>query len=146
MSVNEFLDTNILVYAFDLSAGSKREISISLIERLSLERAGCASVQVLQEFYVTMTRKLSMPPDDAARQIERFGYWNIHRPGVDDVLAACKAHREQSVSFWDAMVVRSAAQLGCRILWSEDLSDGRQLKGVTIRNPFAGPPEPLDSK
>jgi len=58
----------------------------------------------------------------------------------------CKAHREQSVSFWDAMVVRSAAQLGCRILWSEDLSDGRQLKGVTIRNPFAGPPEPLDSK
>ena len=93
-----------------------------------------------------MTKNLSMPPDAAARQIQRFGYWSIHRPGVDDVLAACQAHREQSVSFWDAMVVRSAAQLGCQILWSEDLRDSRQMGGVTIRNPFARQAEPLDSK
>jgi predicted nucleic acid-binding protein len=136
MSVKEFLDTNILVYAFDLSAGSKREIAISLIERLSQERTGCASVQVLQEFYVTVTKKLSMLPDDAARQIERLGYWSIHRPGVADVLAACKAHREHSVSFWDAMVVESASRLGCRILWSEDLSNGGEWGKVTVRNPF----------
>ena len=137
MSVKEFVDTNVLVYAFDLSAGSKREIAISLIERLAVERTGCLSVQVLQEFYVTMTKKLSMPPDDAARQVERFGYWNIHRPGVADVLAACRTHREHPVSFWDAMVVESANRLGCRVLWSEDLSDGRQWANVTVCNPFA---------
>ena len=137
MNANEFVDTNILVYAFDLSAGPKREIALGLIERLARERTGCASVQVLQEFYVTVTKKLSMPPDEAARQIERLGYWNIHRPGVADVLAACRTHREHPVSFRDAMVVESANRLGCRVLWSEDLSDGRQWGNATVRNPFA---------
>lgn len=137
MNAKEFLDTNILVYAFDLSAGPKRDIAIGLIERLARERTGCLSVQVLQEFYVTMTKKLSMPPEDAARQIERLGHWNIHRPGVADVLAACKTHREYPVSFWDAMVVQSASRLGCRILWSEDLSDGGKWHAVTVLNPFA---------
>jgi predicted nucleic acid-binding protein len=144
MNAKEFVDTNILVYSFDLSAGPKREIAFGLIERLARERTGCLSVQVLQEFYVTMTKKLSMPPDDAARQIERFGYWTIHRPGVSDVLAACKTHREHHVSFWDAMVVESASRLGCRILWSEDLSDGGKWQAVTVLNPFARTTVALD--
>lgn len=136
MAGREFLDTNILIYAFDLTAGDKRDIAATLLERLWSQRAGCISLQVLQEFYVTTTKKLAMSPKDAAAQIEHLGKWTVHRPGLHDILQAIDLHRTKKISFWDAMIVRSAISLDCSILWSEDLSDGQRLSGVTIRNPF----------
>ena len=136
MAGREFVDTNILIYAFDLTAGEKRDTAAALLARLWSERGGCISLQVLQEFYVTTTKKLAMPSKDAAAQIERLGKWTIHRPGLDDVLQAIELHRSRKISFWDAMIVRSAMSLDCSILWSEDLSHGQRLSGVTIRNPF----------
>lgn len=136
MSGREFVDTHVLVYAFDRSAGRKRAAAIELLERLWLERTGCLSLQVLQEFYVTTTRKLSMPRSEAQAQVERLGKWRVHRPSLEDVLEAIQVHRRLHISFWDALILRSASQLGCSLLWSEGLKDGLKLDAVVVRNPF----------
>ena len=136
MSGKEFVDTNILIYAFDRTAGQKRETAAALVERLWSERAGCVSLQVLQEFYVTATKKLRMPPGEALAQVERLGKWTVHRPAVNDLLQAIQWHRAKRISFWDAMILRSAIGSACALVWSEDLSDGQRWEGVVVRNPF----------
>jgi len=136
MNGREFVDTNVLVYALDRTAGQKRELAKALVERLWTERNGCISLQILQEFYVTATRKLGMPATEAARQVERLGKWTVHRPSLEDVLAAIELHRRKQVAFWDALVLRSAVRLGCSILWTEDLSQGQRWDSLVVRNPF----------
>jgi predicted nucleic acid-binding protein len=136
MSGKEFVDTNILIYAFDLTAGEKRQKAAALVERLWSEHTGCVSLQVLQEFYVTATRKLRMPSGDALAQVERLGHWTIHRPALNDVLQAIQLHRAKKISFWDAMIVHSAMHSGCALVWSEDLSDGQRWESLVVRNPF----------
>jgi predicted nucleic acid-binding protein len=136
MNGKEFVDTNILIYAFDRTAGKKWETAAALVERLWLERAGCVSLQVLQEFYVTATKKLRMPAGEALAQVERFGKWTVHRLAVNDVLQAIQLHRAKKISFWDAMILRSAIGSACGLLWSEDLSDGQRWEGLLVRNPF----------
>jgi predicted nucleic acid-binding protein len=138
MSDKEFVDTNIFIYAFDRTAGRKRTIAVALLERLWSTRAGCVSLQILQEFYVTATSKLRMPAGDAALQVDRLGKWIVHRPSFDDVTSAISLHRGKSVTFWDALVLQSAMKLGCSMLWSEDLSDGQKWGDLVVRNPFAG--------
>ena len=145
----EFVDTNVLVYAFDASAGVKRTAARSLIERLWQTGTGCLSVQVLQEFFVTVTRRVARPlsPDEAADRIREFAAWRVYAPTVDDVLAAIDLHKQARLGFWDAMVVQAAAESGCGTIWSEDLSDGQTIRGVRVRNPFAaqGPSTPPPS-
>jgi len=136
MNGREFVDTNVLIYAFDRTAGKKRETAATLLARLWSDRIGHLSLQVLQEFYVTATKKLKMAPAEAYAQIDRFGKWTVHRPEVGDVLVAIQLHREKKISFWDAMILRSAMSSGCDLLWSEDLSDGQRWDGVIVRNPF----------
>jgi len=111
---------------------------VALLERLWSTRAGCVSLQILQEFYVTATSKLRMPAGDAALQVDRLGKWIVHRPSFDDVTSAINLHRGKSVTFWDALVLQSAMKLGCSLLWSEDLSDGQKWGDLVVRNPFAG--------
>jgi len=135
----EFVDTNILIYAFDATAGDKRRIAVELITRLWFERRGCISLQVLQEFYVAATRKLILAPEQAVLQVTRLGRWRVHRPSVEDVLAAIELHRGHSVSFWDGLILRSAQASQCSILWSEDLSSGQRWGNLEVRNPFQGP-------
>jgi predicted nucleic acid-binding protein len=137
----EFVDANVLVYAFDASAGAKRAAAGRLLERLWEAGTGCLSVQVLQEFFVTVTRKVAQPLtiDEAAERIREFAAWNVFAPGADDVLAAISLQKQARLSFWDAMVVEAAAESGCQVLWTEDLSDGQLLRGVRIRNPFGNP-------
>jgi predicted nucleic acid-binding protein len=136
MNGKEFVDTNILIYAFDRTAGAKRDKAEALLTRLWSERAGCLSLQVLQEFYVTAARKLSMPPGEALTQVERFGKWTVHRPRFEDILLAIQLHRAKKVSFWDAMILRSAMASGCHLLWTEDLAGGQVWDGLVVRNPF----------
>jgi predicted nucleic acid-binding protein len=133
---DEFVDTNILIYAFDATAGDKRRIAVELISRLWLERRGCISLQVLQEFYVTATKKLTMEPAQAQLQVSRLGRWRVHRPGVEDVLGAIELHRRHSVTFWDGLILRSAQASQCSILWSEDMSSGQRWGTLEVRNPF----------
>lgn len=136
MSV-EFVDTNIFVYAHEGGAGPKHDKAVALIARLFDEQAGAVSIQVLTEFYVTATKKLGMKSEEAEEAIADLGAWTIHRPSHGDVLRACKIHRRHKVSWWDALIINSAVELGCDVLWSEDLSAGHRYGSMTVRNPFA---------
>jgi predicted nucleic acid-binding protein len=137
--VFEFVDANILVYAFDSSAGSKRLTAEGLLKRLWTTGTGCLSVQVLQEFVVTVTRKVAKPMsiDDAAERVREFAAWKVFAPTVQDVLVAIAIQKAERLSFWDAMVVHAAGEAGCEVMWTEDLNDGQVIRGVTVRNPFA---------
>jgi predicted nucleic acid-binding protein len=114
-------------------------VAVELIRRVWLDRGGCISLQVLQEFYVATTRKRILAPDDAALQAGRLGRSRVHRPSVDDVMMAIELHRKHSVSFWDGLIVRSAQASQCQVLWSEDLSNGQKWGSLEVRNPFRQP-------
>ncbi len=136
----EFVDANVLVYAFDSSAGRKQETARALLERLWESNTGCVSIQVLQEFFVTITKKVAkpVPVDDASARIREFARWRVFAPNADDVLDAIGIHTQAKIGFRDAMIVLAAAESGCDVLWTEDLADGQTLRGVRIRNPFGG--------
>lgn len=136
MSGKAFVDSNVLIYLHDVTAERKRERARQLVEQLWDSGGGCVSVQVLQEFYVNSTRKLGMPQDDAEAQVVRLLAWTVHTPSAHDVVAAIRLQRNEQLSFWDAMIVQSARQLGCHILYSEDLNPGQTVAGVMIQNPF----------
>jgi predicted nucleic acid-binding protein len=134
----QFVDANVLVYAHDVTAGDKHRRARALVSDLWETRQGCLSVQVLQEFFVTTTRKIPKPLDvpAAARIIDDLAHWHVHAPAAADVLAAIGIQQRTSTSFWDAMILRSAKELGCQTLHSEDLDPGQQYEGVQVRNPF----------
>lgn len=136
MSV-EFVDTNIFVYAHESGAGAKHQKAVDLLERLFDQQAGAVSIQVLSEFYVAATKKLGMRSEEAEDAIADLRSWAIHRPGHQDVLAACRIHRRHKVSWWDALIIQSALELGCDVLWSEDLTAGRRYGKMIVRSPFA---------
>ncbi|MDR3202232.1 MAG: PIN domain-containing protein [Bifidobacteriaceae bacterium] len=134
----EFVDTNVLLYAYDPSAGARHDAARDLVGALGRERRGALSVQVLQEFYVNATRKIAVPlaPDQARDVLRVLGRWPAHSPLAHDVLVAGQIAEEHTLSFWDAMIVRSAEQLGCAVLWTEDLNAGQRIRGLTVANPF----------
>lgn len=135
MSV-EFIDTNILIYAHDGGAGAKHQRAVELMTRLFEEVSGALSVQVLSEFYSAATRKLGMKSQAAEDVIRDLRGWTTHSPGHADVLKACSLHRRYKIAWWDALIVNSAVELGCPVLWSEDLANGQRYGSVTVRNPF----------
>jgi predicted nucleic acid-binding protein len=134
----QFLDANILVYAFDASAGPKKTAAEQLLTELWETGTGCLSVQVLQEFFVTVTRKVAHPlsSEETAERIRELAAWRVFSPTADDVLAAIALHKHARLAFWDAMVVHAAAECACDVLWTEDLTHGQVIQGVRIRNPF----------
>jgi len=132
----EFVDTNVLVYAYDGGAGLKHIKAIELVRRLAANNAGALSIQVLTEFYAVATRKMGIPSEEAEEIILDFGAWSLHRPAHIDLVRSIALHRRYNVSWWDALLMNSALQLGCDVLWSEDFSNGQQYEAVTVRNPF----------
>lgn len=133
-----FVDTNILVYAHDRSAGAKHDRARELIQSLWDDGTGCLSMQVLQEFYVNITRKVPKPlaPQSAAEIIADLAAWEVHAPTPNNLLDAIRLQQRYGLSFWDAMILTSARQLGCAIVWSEDLNDGQRYDDVVVVNPL----------
>jgi predicted nucleic acid-binding protein len=133
-----FVDSNILLYAYDRAAGTRHERAAQLVGDLGAGRHGALSVQVLQEFYVNATRKLAEPlsHEAALGRVRILSRWPLHVPAAHDVIAATELAQASQLSFWDAMIIRSAGALGCTVVWSEDLNDGQRIGGVTVRNPF----------
>lgn len=137
MSVDlEFIDTNVLLYAFDTSDLGKHAAAQVLLERLWASQTGCLSVQVMQEFFVNATRKLKLPVAEARAVLEDYRVWIVHAPNASDVIAATALMDAINLSFWDAMMVTSAGELGCRVIWTEDLNAGQVIADAEIRNPF----------
>ena len=135
--MRRFLDTNILLYADDLDAGSKHEQARRVLRDALTAGEGVVSTQVLQEFFVVSTRKLGVEPATARRKVELLAEMDLVRVDLSMILAAIDLHRLHSLSFWDALIVRAASTAGCSILLSEDLQHGQVIDGVRIENPFA---------
>ena len=136
MNGRSFLDTNVLVYTDDLDSPKKQRRALHVLEECWQRRNGVLSTQVLQEYFVTATRKLGVAPDVARRKTEIFGSLDLVVPGVEDILGAIDLHRLHGLSFWDALVVRAALVSGCARLFSEDLQSGRRYDGLEVVNPF----------
>jgi predicted nucleic acid-binding protein len=136
MRARSFFDTNVLVYSDDKTAPAKQRRALDLIAEHRRARTGVVSLQVLQEYFVTVTRKLHLDPRIARRKVELIAEFDVVFPEVADILAAIDLHRLHGVSFWDALVLRAAKQAGCSILLSEDMQGNREIDGVQIVNPF----------
>jgi predicted nucleic acid-binding protein len=138
MSGVAFVDSNILIYAHDRDAGPRRERARQLCENLWHERSGCMSVQVLQEFYVTVTRKLRAPVARArARELVRaYSSWVLSPTTPETVVRATELSEAAEIGFWDALIVAAAEQSGADTLYSEDLNDGQVIAGVRVVNPL----------
>lgn len=133
-----FVDTNVVAYAYDAASEVKRAAARPLIQELWESRRGCVSIQVLQELFVILTRRLAQPleVETAQRATRTMSHWVVHSPSVEDVDAAIRLHERYRISFWDAMIVQSAVQLGCDVLYSEDMNAGQRYDGVLVVNPF----------
>ena len=138
MSAKVFIDTNVLVYAYDIDAGRKRHTAQEILLGLRQDRSGALSMQVLQEFYNTVTRKLASPvPRDKARVVvDRFAYWCVETT-PQDIKRAFQIEDEARINFWDAMIVAAAIKSGATRILSEDLNPGQTIAGIQIENPFA---------
>jgi len=136
MTARSFFDTNIIVYGDDKSAPAKQRRALDLLAEHRRAGTGVVSLQVLQEYFVTVTQKLHVEPSVARRKVELLAEFDVAAPQLIDVLAAIDLHRLHGFSFWDALILRMAQQAGCRVLFSEDLQEARQLEGIYVVNPF----------
>src|SRR5450432_2970723 len=127
-----FFDTNILVCSDDKAAPAKQQRALDLVAEHRRARTGVVSLQVLQEYFVTVTRKLRVDPQVARRKVELIAEFDVAAPEVADILAAIDLHRLHGFSFWDALVLRAAKQAGCSVLFSEDMQETREIDGVRI--------------
>lgn len=134
--MRRFVDTNVLVYADDLEAGAKRDRARQLLGELLEAGEGVVSTQVLQEFFVTATKKLGVAPSIARRKVELISAMDLIRIDLELLLGAIDLHRLHSLSFSDALIVRAASVAGCGVLLTEDLQHGQVIDGVRIENPF----------
>ena len=138
MRGRSFVDTNVLIYAHDTDAGRKHDIAKNVLRELWSEREGVLSMQILQEFYVNVTRKIALPlPKGTARMIvESYRSWCMQTT-AEEITAAFRIEDESQLGFWDALVVASASKSGAVRLLSEDLNAGQTILGVRVENPFA---------
>ena len=131
-----FIDTNILVYTDDADSPEKAEIAINFIEEAMRHKTGIISTQILQEYFVAVTRKLGIDAEIAKRRVEIFSLLHTVQITPQDVLSAINLHRLYPLSFWDSLVIHAAKISGCKTLLTEDLSHGQQIEGIHIINPF----------
>jgi predicted nucleic acid-binding protein len=134
-----FVDTNVLVYARDTTEPAKQERARDVMRRLWQSGTGRLSHQVLQEFYVTVTRKLKpgLPPDEAMNEVRDLFAWNPVAPSEDLFENAWEIEARWQLSWWDSLIAASAWRAGCSTLLSEDLQDGLQLGSLRVLNPFS---------
>ena len=133
-----FVDTNILIYAHDMEAGAKHDVAVSLIESLWEKEAGVLSTQVLQEFYVIVTRKIlnPLPPAVARSIIENYLAWQVEINGPHTILLASEIEERYLLSFWDSLIVAAARNAKADKILTEDLKHGQRLEGILVENPF----------
>jgi predicted nucleic acid-binding protein len=141
MSDKTFVDTNVLIYAHDIDAQAKHEVAKSVLRQLWSQRTGVLSMQVLQEFYVNVTRKIASPlPKDVARLlVNSYAIWCMETTPAE-ISAAFRIEADSRIGFWDALIVASAAKCGAIRILSEDLNAQKRIAGLRVENPFAQTP------
>jgi predicted nucleic acid-binding protein len=133
-----FFDTNILVYLFDADAGDKKARAAARFEQETASGRTLLSTQVLQAFYVVVTRKLQVPleprvAEDVVRDLAALPLVGID---ADTILSAIARSRRTQLSFWDALIIESALAGGADRILTEDLQHGQRIDGLQIENPF----------
>lgn len=138
-----FVDTNVLVYARDGSEADKQARAHEWLAALWRYRLGRVSMQVLHEFYVTVTRKLDpgLPTDEARRDVIDLMRWDPVVPDGQLLQGAWSLQDEHGLSFWDALIVAAARRGECEHLLTEDLQDGHDFGGTRVVNPFVHDPD-----
>lgn len=139
MSVKYFLDTNILIYTFDKSDPKKQSIATELVEEALKNYSGMISTQVVQEFLNVATRKFAsrLSPGQAKEYLRLVLYRLCTvSPSIELYNMALAIAEDSQHSFYDSLIVAAAIQAGCKILYSEDMQDDHQIKGLKIKNPF----------
>jgi predicted nucleic acid-binding protein len=137
MSVPEFLDTNILVYAYDASSPAKQPIAQRLLRAAIAGRAVISS-QVLAEFSATLLHKISpaVSPNDVLVLLDALGPIKVLSPDANMIRRAVEARAAYGIHFYDGLILAAAEKAGCKRIWSEDLNSGQEYFGVTVENPF----------
>jgi predicted nucleic acid-binding protein len=135
MPAAEFLDTNVLVYAYDPSNPRKQRSAQDLLRR-ALAGEIVTSTQVLAEFAATLLHKLAARPKDVTDLLDVLGPIRLVVPDADLVRRAVEAHATYGLHFYDAMIVAAADRAGCQRIWSEDLNSGQRYFSVEAANPF----------
>lgn len=133
-----FIDTNILIYAHDLDAGRKNEIAAEIMLNMWKNKRGIVSTQVLQEFYVNVTRKIPMPLSKSKARgiIESYMVWHVEMNGIKTILFASEVEERYHLSFWDSLIIASAYNAKAEKIFTEDLNHGQIIEGILIENPF----------
>jgi predicted nucleic acid-binding protein len=137
-TVPSFVDTNILVYAVAGDDNRRSPVAQALLRSLMLAQSLRTSTQVLQELFVTLTRKgrAPMEPEAALRYIDRISAWPVAITDLAAVRSAIALSMTARLSLWDSLIVVAAAGAGAWVLYSEDMQHGQKLMGVEIVNPF----------
>jgi predicted nucleic acid-binding protein len=138
MSALEFLDTNVLVYAYDPSEQRKQQIAQSLV-RKAVAGEIVASSQVIGEFAATLLHKLSPPasPESLIALLDALGPIKLVPLDGDVILRAVQARAQYGLHFYDGMIVAAAERGGCQKIWSEDFNAGQSYFGIPVENPFS---------
>lgn len=133
-----FVDTNVIVYAYDKDAGEKHRVAAEIMKELWRSGLGTISTQILQEFFATLTKKISKPMEISVvrETIRRLSRWDVLLIDVDIVLRATELQERYKYSFWDSLIIAAAIAGGAHTILSEDLADGQTIQGLTIKNPF----------
>jgi predicted nucleic acid-binding protein len=137
MSDRTFVDSNVLIYAHDADAKSKHTIAKNAMDGLWRQRSGVLSLQVLQEFYVNVTRRIAIPlsNDIARRIVNSYSLWCVETTPAE-LASAFRIEDEARIGFWDALIVAAAVKAGAARILSEDLNAGQTIAGVRVENPF----------
>lgn len=131
-----FFDTNVLVYVFDRSEPLKQALAQELVTGHMTARDMVLSTQVLQELYVTLTRKKRLGAADALEVVTTFAQERVVPASADTVLRGLALSQRHQVSAWDALILQAALDAGCTTLYSEDFQTGAQFGELVIVNPF----------
>jgi len=133
-----FVDTNVLVYAFANDNVVRSPIAQDLLDRLMADRSFRTSTQVLQETFVTLTRKgeRTVTANEALAPLDLIAQFPLFQPDYAAIRAAAEFSAGHRLSFWDALIIVSASRAGATRLYTEDLQHGRTMLGVKIVNPF----------
>jgi len=138
MNGKTFVDTNVLIYAHDVDAKEKHRVAKETVNELWAHRTGFLSAQVLQEFYVNVTRKLSKPllKKHAREVVDKYAVWCVDTTSAE-IIVALRIEDEARIGFWDALICAAALKAGAERILSEDLNPGQKIAGIRVLNPFA---------
>ena len=138
MSDKVFLDSNIIVYAYDMHEPEKLVKAQSLLKSWIIQESAVVSSQVLGEFFVVVTQRIKEPlsVDEAMEIIEVLSVLPVAEIDLPLVKRAIETHKVYGISYWDSLIVAAAERTGCHKLVSEDLNDGQEYNGIVVENPF----------